>query len=144
MAQDFLGSGMKFPPKINPATGRFEVSTGAASVKESIYLILMTQKTERWIRPEFGSSLMNYTFMDTNTTVLNMMAREIAGDLMRQEPRISDVDIKIDAKSKPGCLVIYIGYRIRETNVMDNLVFPFYLNTTWEEEEQETPVSVTE
>ena len=138
MAQDFLGSGMKFPPRINPATGRFEVVTGAASVKESIYLILMTQKTERWIRPEFGSSLMNYTFIDTNTTMLNMMAREIARDLMTQEPRISNVDVKIDAKSKPGCLVIYIGYRIRETNVIDNLVFPFYLNTTWEEEEQIT------
>jgi phage baseplate assembly protein W len=135
MAQDFLGSGMKFPPKINPATGRFEVASGAESVKESIYLILMTQKTERWIRPEFGSSLMNYTFMDTNTTMLNMMAREIASDLMTQEPRISDVDIKIDAQAKPGCLLIYIGYQIRETNVIDNLVFPFYLNTTWEEEE---------
>ena len=105
----------------------------------------MTQKTERWIRPDFGSSLMNYTFMNTNTTVLNMMAREIAGDLMRKEPRISDVEVKIDAKSKPGCLLIYIGYRIRETNVIDNLVFPFYLNTTWEEEEQLTePVFVEE
>lgn len=145
MAQDFLGSGMKFPPKINPATGRFEVAAGETSVKESVYLILMTQKTERWIRPEFGSSLMNYTFMNTNTTVLNMMAREIAGDLMRQEPRISDVEVKIDAKSKPGCLLIYIGYRIRETNVIDNLVFPFYLNTTWEEEEPLTePVFVEE
>lgn len=144
MAQDFLGSGMKFPPKINPATGRFEVVSGAASVKESVYLILMTQKTERWIRPEFGSSLMNYTFMNTNTTVLNMMAREIAGDLMRQEPRISDVEVKIDAKSKPGCLIIYIGYRIRETNVIDNLVFPFYLNTTWEEEEPLTEPVIAE
>lgn len=144
MAQDFLGSGMKFPPKINPATGRFEVVSGAASVKESVYLILMTQKTERWIRPEFGSSLMNYTFMNTNTTVLNMMAREIAGDLMHQEPRISDVEVKIDAKSKPGCLIIYIGYRIRETNVIDNLVFPFYLNTTWEEEEPLTEPVIAE
>ena len=145
MAQDFLGSGMKFPPQINPATGRFEVSKGEASVKESIYLILMTQKAERWIRPDFGSSLMNYTFMNTNTTVLNMMAKDIAGDLMRQEPRISDVDIKIDPNTKPGCLIIHIGYRIRETNTIDNLVFPFYLNTTWEEEEHTTePVFVKE
>lgn len=145
MAQDFLGSGMKFPPRVNPATGRFEVSSGAVSVKESVYLILMTQKTERWIRPDFGSSLMNYTFMDTNTTMLNMMAREIAGDLMKQEPRIANADVRIDAKSKPGCLLIYIGYRIRETNAMDNLVFPFYLHTTWEEEEPLTePVMAEE
>ena len=94
----------------------------------------MTQKTERWIRPEFGSSLMSYTFMDTNTTMLNIMAREIASDLMNQEPRIADVDIRINAAEKPGCLIIYIDYLVRETNVRDNLVFPFYLDTTWEED----------
>lgn len=136
MAQEFLGSGMKFPPQINPATGRFEVSEGTQSVKESVYLILMTQKSERWIRPEFGSSLMGYTFMDTGTTMLNLMAREIAGDLMSQEPRIADVDIRIDPAEKQGCLIIYINYLIRNTNVRDNLVFPFYLDTTWEEQEE--------
>lgn len=135
MAQDFLGKGMKFPPRINPATGRFEVSEGYQSIKESVYLILMTQKTERWIRPDFGSSLMSYTFMDTGTTMLSMMSRNIAEDLMSQEPRISDVQVNIDATSKQGALIIYIGYVVRETNVKDNLVFPFYLNTTWEEPE---------
>lgn len=134
MAQEFLGSGMKFPPQVNPSTGRFEVSSGVASVKESVYIILMTQKTERWIRPEFGSSLMNYTFMDTSVTMLNFMAREVASDLMTQEPRLADVDVKIDAASKPGCLIIYIDYLIRDTNVRDNLVFPFYLDTTWEKD----------
>ena len=136
MAQEFLGSGMKFPPQINPATGRFEVAKGETSVKESVYIILMTQKSERWIRPEFGSSLMNYTFMDTSTTMLNMMAREVARDLMQQEPRLSDVKVRIDATSKQGCLFIYIDYLIRDTNVRDNLVFPFYLDTTWEEPEE--------
>ena len=144
MAQEFLGKGMKFPPKINPATGRFEVSSGAESVKESVYLILMTQKTERWIRPEFGSSLMEYTFIDVNPTLLNLMAREISSDLLRQEPRIGNVDIDIDGNSKPGCLIIYINYTIRDTNVRDNLVFPFYLNTTWEEEEQLTEPLIIE
>lgn len=132
----FLGSGMKFPPQIDPATGRFQVARAEESIKESIYLILMTQKTERWVRPDFGSSLMSYTFMDTGTTMLNMISREIAGDLMAQEPRISDMDIRIDAASKPGTLIIYIGYAIRETNVRDNLVFPFYLDTAWEETQE--------
>ena len=144
MAQEFLGSGMKFPPQINPATGRFEVARGETSVKESVYIILMTQKTERWIRPEFGSSLMNYTFMDTSTTMLSLMARDIAGDLMRQEPRLADVNVKIDAKSKQGCLIIYIDYLIRQTNVRDNLVFPFYLDTTWEEPEEVEPETYIE
>lgn len=64
----FLGSGMKFPPQINEATGRFMTSSAEQSVKESIYLILMTQRTERFARPGYGSNLMSYTFMDTNIT----------------------------------------------------------------------------
>lgn len=136
MAKEFLGSGMKFPPQINPATGRFEVAKGETSIKESVYLILMTQKSERWIRPEFGSSLMNYTFMDTTATMLNVMARDVASDLMSQEPRLADVNVRIDSSSKPGCLIIYIDYLVRQTNVRDNLVFPFYLDTTWEDTEE--------
>ena len=40
----FLGRGMKFPPQVNPATGRIVTSEDNISVKESIYLILMTNK----------------------------------------------------------------------------------------------------
>ena len=43
MAQEFLGSGMKFPPQINPATGRFEVARGETSVKESVYIMSYIQ-----------------------------------------------------------------------------------------------------
>ena len=137
MDRNFLGSGMKFPPQINPATGRFQTSQGQESVRESVYLILMTQKTERFVRPDFGSSLMSYTFMDTGATMLNIMSREIANDIMEQEPRVSDVVVRADADVKPGCLMINIQYVIRETNVRENLVFPFYLDASWNDGEQE-------
>ena len=47
MEQAFLGTGVAFPPQIDPATGKFKMSVGEQSVKESIYLILMTQVTEK-------------------------------------------------------------------------------------------------
>ena len=94
----FLGSGMKFPPQINEATGRFMTSSAEQSVKESIYLILMTQRTERFARPEYGSTLMSYTFMDTNITALNMMKRDLADQILTQEPRVSDVEITTDTQ----------------------------------------------
>lgn len=143
MKGNFLGTGMKFPPGINPATGRFVTASGAESVKQSIYLILMTQKTERFLRPEFGSNLMNYTFMDTGLTMLNIMSREITNDIINNEPRVEDVDINIDSTSKKGCLIININYKIRETNTMDNLVFPFYLDASWDESEEESEVDLS-
>lgn len=133
----FLGSGMKFPPQINQATGRFMTSSAEQSVKESIYLILMTQRTERFARPDYGSTLMSYTFMDTNITALNMMKRDLSEQILTQEPRISDVEITTDTQTKEGCLIVNIDYVVSATNQRDNLVFPFYLNADVEEEAYE-------
>ena len=69
----FLGAGMKFPPQIDPGTGRFAISAGEQSVRESVYLILMTSRGERWLEPNFGSQMSAYAFMDTMPTMLRMI-----------------------------------------------------------------------
>lgn len=133
----FLGTGMKFPPQINPATGRFMVSSEEESVKESVYLILMTQKTERFLRPEFGSDLMSYTFMDINVTSVNMMVRSLTEQILSNEPRIQSVSITTDERLRDGCLLVNIDYVIRDSQVRDHLTVPFYLNVSPEEEAYE-------
>lgn len=130
----FLGSGMKFPPQIDKSTGRFVLSAGEQSVKESIYLILMTHRGERWLEPMFGARLLDYSFMDTSPTILGLMKNDLMSVLLEQEPRISDVTVTIDPMVRDGCLLINISYVIAQTNTRDNLVFPFYLNVEPEEE----------
>ncbi len=132
--QLFLGTGMKFLPQVNKTTGRFLTASGAQSVKESIYLILMTQRTERFMRPEFGSNILSYTFADTGGGMLTMMASDIVDTIASQEPRVTDVNVDMDGESRPGCLFIHISYTIRNSNVRENMVFPFYLNAGPEEE----------
>lgn len=129
----FLGAGMRFPPQIDPGTGRFAVSSEERSVKESVYLILMTNRGERWLAPDFGSGMAAYTFMDTSPTMLRMLSDELRAMLLTQEPRISDVDVDIDPNGQPGCLAISIRYTVAATNSRENLVFPFYLNAAGEE-----------
>ena len=129
----FLGTGMKFPPQIDPGTGRFAVSTREQSVRESVYLILMTHQGERWLEPGFGSRMIGYSFMDTSPTMLRIMSDDLRNMLLRQEPRIEQVEVDINPKSKEGCLLISIGYTVAATNSRDNLVFPFYLNAAREE-----------
>ena len=128
MAENKNIKGMKFPPQIDEATGRFKVSIGAENIKESIYLILMTQKTERWLRSGFGSNILNYTFMDTGSTMLNIMSRELSEDISSNEPRVTDINIRMDTASKEGCLLVYVDYTIKENNQRDEIIFPFYLN----------------
>ncbi|MBM6924812.1 GPW/gp25 family protein [Pseudoflavonifractor phocaeensis] len=132
----FLGTGMKFPPQVDAGTGRFALSSGEQSVKESVYLILMTNRGERWLEPGFGGQLMSYTFMDTSVTMLSIMARDIQALLLEQEPRISQVDVRIDSESQPGCLIVNLDYTVTATNTRDNLVFPFYLSADREEADQ--------
>lgn len=130
--ESFLGRGIKFPPQINQATGRFVLSEGEANVKESLYIILMTQKTERFTRPDFGSRILSYTFMDTSQTMLHMLSGELKETILEQEPRISDVEVTIQKKLDQGCLIIEISYTVIRTNTRDNYVFPFYLYTMTE------------
>ena len=136
--QTVLGTGMKFPPQINPATGRFITVSDADNVKESIYLILMTTKSERFMRPEFGSRVVGYTFGDTNPTMLTIMSREIADDIKNSEPRITDLNVRMEPDNNKGCLFVYIDYTLADTQTRDNMVFPFYLRNDTEEENIET------
>lgn len=133
----FLGEGMKFPPQINPATGRFVTVSENESVKESIYLILMTQQSERPLRPTFGSNIMSYTFMDINMSRLTMITRTIREQILAQEPRVSDVQVKLEDSNQRGVVLFEISYTVISNNTRDNFVFPFYLNATQTEEEGE-------
>lgn len=128
---------MKFPPQINQATGRFETVSEEQSVRESLYLILMTQKEERPLRPEFGSEIMSYTFLDVNGPMINMIIRTITDQISNQEPRVTDVSVTADTRSRNGVVIFNIGYTIVSSNTRDNMVFPFYLNAEQEEEEEE-------
>jgi hypothetical protein len=88
------------------------------------------------MRPEFGSRVMGYVFAQTDATMLNLMAHEIAGDILRGEPRVEQVNVNMDQDSKPGCLFINVDYTVRGENVRENMVFPFYLGEEPEKESE--------
>ncbi len=136
MEKDYLGQGMKFPPQINPATGRFVTVSEEESVRQSIYLILMTQQTERPLRPTFGSNIMSYTFMDINMGQLNMVARTIREQITAQEPRIEDVKVGMEPGNQRGVVLFNVEYTIISSNTKDNYVFPFYLNAMTKSDEE--------
>lgn len=113
--------GMKFPPRIDPATGRFMESEGAESIKEAVHLILMTQKTERFTRPDYGSRTMSYPFMNLSTTQRHMMERELEKTILSQEPRISEVQVTVKNQFEQDALVVNVEYRIEDTGQVDSM-----------------------
>jgi hypothetical protein len=125
----FLGRGFKFPVQVDEITGKMKTSAYEEDIKEAIYLILMTKKGERIMKPEFGCGVHDYVFGTMDYTSLSMMERAIRESLTLWEPRITDlnVDLMVD-EEKEGCILVNIDYRVRSTNNPYNLVFPFYMN----------------
>lgn len=123
----FLGTGVRFPPQVHPATGRFVTVSGDDSIKESVYLILMTQKGERFTRPSFGSRAADYVFADTDATMLNLMAYELEQDLMANEPRLEEAAVQMDMEPDLGRLFLHLTYRVKGRDAREDIVFPFYM-----------------
>lgn len=125
---------MKFPPQVNAATGRFVAVSAEEAVRQSLYLILTTQLTERPMRPTFGSNLMSYSFMDINQNSVNLVTRMVKEQILRQEPRVENVRVQANTTSRLGVVLFQISYTISQSGSQDNLVFPFYLNRQTKEE----------
>lgn len=119
-----LGCGMKFPPQIDRTTGRFVLADENESIRDSVYLILMTQKGERPARPEFGSRILTYPFTDTNPTTLHVLERQVKETILTQEPRISEVDVEAKFEAQEACMYIDVRYTVARTGKDDRLTIP--------------------
>lgn len=127
----FLGKGLHFPVETDAVTGRLKESSYEENIKESIYLIVMTRKGERVMRPDFGCDIFSYMFETMDYTTLTMMKHAVLEAVIRWEPRITDIQVEIeDLAEKNSAVEICIDYRVRATNNPFNLVFPFYLEET--------------
>ncbi len=128
-AAPFLGCGWRFPPKTDPVTGRVELSRGEEDIAEAVKIILFTGVGERAMRPEFGCGIRRYAFSDMTAIDIRSMEQEILEALIRFEPRITKIEVKVLKKqARDGILEIRIDYVVRTTNNPYNLVFPYYLD----------------
>ena len=97
-------------------------------IEESIYLILSTAKGERVMLPEFGCGIHDQVFAPNNSTTLAIVTHLVREALVAYEPRIDLIDVAVEtAAEQPNLLLIRVDYRIRATNSMGNLVYPFYI-----------------
>lgn len=127
-SKKFLGRGFAFPPRIDPATGKFVMAEDEEDIRQSVYIILMTRMRERAMLPDFGSNLQNYIFGLPDSDFEIRLNREIQDALTKYEPRIVNVKTSVDTKDLTnGIVYLNISYLVRSTNNPNNLVFPYYL-----------------
>jgi phage baseplate assembly protein W len=126
-AKAFLGVGWAYPP-CAAKDGTTALAAYEEDVKEAIRIILGTNWGERVMRPDFGAGLDAFVFSPLNQTTMQQVQTRVRDSLIKWEPRIDvkQVNVTIDP-SERSKMLIAITYRVRVTNTLQNLVYPFYL-----------------
>jgi len=125
-SQAFLGVGFGFPLAVRG--GKAEMVAYDEDVRQAVRIILLTDRGERLMRPDFGAGLNAFLFEPVNATTLNAVKTRVEEALVDWESRIDVISIVVSADpAHTGTLLIDITYRVRLTNTVGNLVYPFYL-----------------
>ncbi|NEP35426.1 GPW/gp25 family protein [Moorena sp. SIO3B2] len=125
MTKPFLGVGVGFPLSLD-TQGDFQLAEYEESVRQSILIILGTARGERIMRPDFGCGIYDLVFEPNSAATTARVSEAVQEALLRFEPRIDVVDVRVQSPT-PEQMLVNIDYRVRATNNVFNLVYPFYL-----------------
>lgn len=124
---EIIGSGLAFPLQVD-RRGGIALARDETDIEQAIELILGTAPGERPMRPEFGCGVHDFVFDSIDASTVGKMEEAIREALDRWEPRVIVQTVEFDLSHVgEGRLVIDIGYRVRVTNTLRNLVYPFYV-----------------
>jgi phage baseplate assembly protein W len=124
--KSFLGVGWNFP--VATVGGQADMVQFEEDIRQAILIILLTNNGERIMRPTFGAGLNRFLFEPVNPTTMAALQTRVHDSLIDWEPRIDVVEVTVTPSPKSlSTVLIDITYRVRATNSVGNLVYPFYL-----------------
>jgi len=127
MAQEIVGRGWVFPPRIDPQGG-IALTSERSELDQSIQVILTTSPGQRVMRTSFGCRLQELVFAPNNSHTAAQARRFVEEALGMWEPRITvlRVDVRPDPE-EDNHLLIEIEYEVKANHDRRSLVYPFYL-----------------
>lgn len=82
-------------------------------IRASVKTILMTTAHERLVSPLFGTRLSDYVFSLMEYTTLEMIKKEVTLALLKQEPRIRDVQVTFQHQRElEHTLYVFVTYQL--------------------------------
>jgi len=135
---NFLGRGPSYPFRIFKDSGSVHGSAGPMhgyipkvgedleKINGSIHHILSTPKGSRFFLPQFGSRLLELVFDPNDEVLYGMIILYVKEALTEWEPRIEILGIyPRRSEQDDHTVLVSIDYRIIQTNVIGNYVYPF-------------------
>ena len=137
--REHLGKGLRFPVSVN-LNGGVSSSQLEENVRQSIFIILGTAPGERINRPQFGCQIHDLMFAPNNPSTSARAEIYCEEAIYKFEPRIENVICRaLTSRDEPNRLDVRIEYMIAGKNDKRNMVFPFYLRNTEEDEQPKDP-----
>ena len=116
-----IGRGLAFPVRVDDQ-GRLAWSHGAEHVRESIRIILSTDRRERVMVPEFGGGLGSFLFEPNTPATHRLIQERIQRAVGRWEPRVRVESVTVNADpDDPRGVIATINYRLVATRAADRL-----------------------
>ena len=123
-----FGQGLAFP--IRPDGNKtLAWSRGEDNVRQSIMLILLTERGERVMLPEFGAGLKRFLFQPNTVATRRLIEEEITRALERWEPRIELENISVEADAEDAhAAIATVNYRLVANRSRQELQLQVQLN----------------
>ena len=110
-----FGQGMSFPPRVG-ADGRMVWSSGPENIRESIRVLLLTERGERLQLPQFGGGLREFLHLPNTVETRRLVRNQIQDAIGRWEPRVSLETVTVEEDPEdPAAAVVLIRYRLVAT-----------------------------
>lgn len=124
----FLGRGWKYPVTFKQSHNTVVLSQYEQDIRESLNILLSTERGERVMRPDYGTNIRALLFEPLDVSTATLVGEEIKKAILLNEPRVFVDSVEAIQEELNGYLEVKIDYTIIATNTRSNLVFPFYLN----------------
>ena len=102
--------------KKHPVTNDVVVSKDASAIKQAIVNLLMTNKGERLMNPNFGSDIRSYLFEPLDYGTANQITGNIKSTIDTFEPRISVLNLRALPNMDDNGFDVEMTYEIRGTD----------------------------
>lgn len=130
-SRNLLGRGPSFPMN-QSTTGGVKYSEDIDRINHSLFMIFETPKGSRLMLPDFGSDIHKYKFDPLDAVLLERLRYTITEDVRKWEPRIDLTSVEFLTDSNyvdAGILYVSVNYRLINTPVEANYIYPYKLST---------------
>ena len=119
------GISVLLPLVYNKQDGPFQLNkTIQETVKQNFKNLVMTNKGERIMDPDFGIGISSFLFENYNLGVVQSLRAEAINQTQKYLPFINVEDFNVvESNTNPNQFYIYIRYSISSINVLDELSF---------------------